>query len=73
MRVDADDEGFSSLYAVFPGVNPDTPRAGFGPLGEERTGPLGRLPVRPEGRGSAPQLPPPLSSILRYTAHTARP
>ena len=54
MRVDADDEGFSSLYAVFPGVNPDTPRAGFGPLGEERTGPLAACPFGP--KGEAPRL-----------------
>jgi cytochrome P450 len=54
MRVDANDEGFSSLYAVFPGVNPDTPRAGFGPLGEERTGPLAACPFGP--KGEAPRL-----------------
>ena len=54
MRVDADDEAFSSLYAVFPGVNPDTPRAGFGLLGEERTGPLAACPFGPNGE--APRL-----------------
>ena len=54
MRVDADDEAFSSLYAVFPGVTPDTPRAGFGLLGEERTGPLGACPFGPNGE--APRL-----------------
>ena len=54
MRVDADDEGFSSLYAVFPGVNPDTPRTGFGTLGEERTGPLAACPFGP--KGEAPRL-----------------
>jgi cytochrome P450 len=54
MRVDADDESFSSLYSVFPGVNPDTPRAGFGPLGEERTGPLAACPFGP--MGEAPRL-----------------
>ena len=70
MRVDADDEGFSSLYAVFPGVNPDTPRAGFGPLGEERTGPLAACPFGP--KGEAPrlsflpfELDPPLHGLYR--------
>ena len=70
MRVDADDEGFSSLYAVFPSVNPDTPRAGFGPLGEERTGPLAACPFGP--KGEAPrlsflpfELDPPLHGLYR--------
>ncbi len=54
MRVDADDEAFSSLYGVFPSVNPDTPRAGFGPLGEARTGPLAACPLGPNGE--APRL-----------------
>jgi cytochrome P450 len=70
MRVDADDQGFSSLYAVFPGVNPDTPRAGFGPLGEERTGPLAACPFGP--KGEAPrlsflpfELDPPLHGLYR--------
>ncbi|MGB8044681.1 MAG: hypothetical protein WCF66_17135, partial [Pseudolabrys sp.] len=70
MRVDADDEGFSSLYAVFPGGNPDTPRAAFGPLGEERTGPLAACPFGP--KGEAPrlsflpfELDPPLHGLYR--------
>jgi cytochrome P450 len=49
MRVARDDEAFSSLYGVLPRVNPDTPRGGFGPLGEERTGPLAAYPPGPNG------------------------
>jgi len=51
MRVDADDEGFSSLYAVFPSTSPDTPKGRAGP---ERTGPLAACPFGP--KGEAPRL-----------------
>jgi cytochrome P450 len=54
MRVDADDEAFSSLYGISPSANPDMPRAGFGLLGEERTGPLAACPFGPNGE--APRL-----------------
>lgn len=55
MRVARDYETFSSRYGVFTSnVNPDTPRAGFGPHGEERTGPLAAYPPGPNGE--APRL-----------------
>ena len=54
MRVDADDEAFSSLYAVFPSPNPDMPRSQYGSLGEARTGPLAACPLGP--KGEAPRL-----------------
>jgi cytochrome P450 len=54
MRVDADDEAFSSLYAVFPSPNPDMPRSQYGSLGEARTGPLAACPFGP--KGEAPRL-----------------
>src|SRR5271165_320545 len=43
MRAARDDEALSSRYGVTitPSVNPGTPKRGFGPLGAERTGPLG--------------------------------
>ena len=53
-RVARDDEAFSSLYGVLPSVNPDTPRGGLEPLGEERTGPLAAYPPGPNGE--APRL-----------------
>lgn len=54
VRVDADEQGFSSLYAVFPGPNRDTPRSQYGSLGEARTGPLAACPLGP--KGEAPRL-----------------
>ena len=55
MRVARDYEAFSSRYGVFTSsVNPDTPRAGFGLHGEERTGPLAAYPPGPNGE--APRL-----------------
>ncbi len=56
MRVDGDDEAFSSRYGVTItlSVNPDTPRGGLGPFGEERTGPLAAYPPGPNAE--APRL-----------------
>jgi cytochrome P450 len=54
MRVDCDDEAFSSLYGVLPSPNPDPPKGGSQPLGEERTGPLAAYPPGPNGE--APRL-----------------
>ena len=54
MRVARDYEAFSSRYGVRPSVNPDMARAGFGPHGEERTGPLAAYPPGPNGE--APRL-----------------
>jgi cytochrome P450 len=54
MRVDCDDEAFSSLYGVLPSQNPDPPKGGSQPLGEERTGPLAAYPPGPNGE--APRL-----------------
>jgi cytochrome P450 len=70
MRVAGDDDAFSSLYGVLPSVNPDTPKGGFGPPGEERTGPLAAYPPGPNGE--APrlsflplELDPPLHGLYR--------
>ena len=72
MRVARDDEAFSSRYGVTitPSVNPDTPRGGLGPFGEERTGPLAAYPPGPNGE--APrlsflplELDPPLHGLYR--------
>ena len=54
MRVDSDDEAFSSLYGVLPSPNPDPPKDGSGPVGEQRTGPLTAYPPGPNGE--APRL-----------------
>ena len=69
-RVARDDEAFSSLYGLFPSVDPDTPRGGLGPLGEERTGPLAAYPPGPNGEaprlGFLPfELDPPLHGLYR--------
>ncbi len=72
MRVARDYEAFSSRYGVFTSsVNPDTPGAGLGPLGEERTGPLAAA-YPPGPNGEAPrlsflplELDPPLHGLYR--------
>ena len=68
MRVDADDEGFSSLYAVFPGVNPDTPRQGSGRL--VRSAPDRSPPARSARRA---RLHASASSPLSSTPSATRP
>src|ERR1700722_2229031 len=70
-RIALDYEAFSSRYGGFPSsVTPDAPRAGFGPRGEERTGPLAAYPPGPNGE--APrlsflplELDPPLHGLYR--------
>jgi cytochrome P450 len=54
MRVDSDDEAFSSLYGVLPSPNPDPPTGGSGSVAEQRTGPLAAYPSGPNGE--APRL-----------------
>jgi len=73
MLVDADDEAFSSLYAVFPSPNPDMPRSHSTGRSVRRApdrSPPARSARRARLRTSASS---PLSSILRYTARTAKP
>ncbi len=54
-RVARDSETFSSSYGVFPSpTNPHSLKCGFGPLDEERTGPLAAYPSGPNGE--APRL-----------------
>ena len=75
MRAARDYEAFSSRYGIFTSsVNPDTPKEGFGPLGEERTGPLAAYPPGPNGE--APrlsflplELDPPLHGPYRKAIH----
>ena len=56
MRVDCDDEAFSSRYGVFPPSSANPPLSASGStLGEERTGPLGAYPP-PGPNGEAPRL-----------------
>src|SRR5271154_3180681 len=56
MRVDCDDEAFSSRYGVFPPSSANPPLSVSGStLGEERTGPLGAYPP-PGPNGEAPRL-----------------
>jgi len=53
-RVARDSETFSSSYGVFMSPHPQPLKRGFGPLNEERTGPLAAHPAGPNGE--APRL-----------------
>src|ERR1700722_12084774 len=71
MRAACDHEAFASRYGVRLSVKPAIPRARFGPLGEERTGPLA-LAYPPGPNGEAPrlgllplELDPPLHGLYR--------
>jgi cytochrome P450 len=55
MRVARDYQTFPSRYGVGPSANPDPPKGGFGPPGEERTGPLVAA-YAPSPNGEAPRL-----------------
>src|SRR5580700_1865450 len=71
MRAARDHEAFASRYGVRPSANPDTPKAGSRPHGDERTGPLAAA-YPPGPNGEAPrlsllplELDPPLHDVYR--------
>jgi cytochrome P450 len=71
MRVAHDHEAFPSRYGTRLSVKPATARARFGPLGEERTGPLAAA-YKPGPNGELPrlsflplELDPPLHGLYR--------
>ena len=75
LRLDCDDEAFSSRYGVFPPSGPNPPLSVSGStLGEVRSAPDRLPPTRRQARMARlrASATSPLSSILRYTAHTAK-